>query len=681
MQEVEKTRRSRGALRAGRRMTVPFLFVCLGLAAGSSALTVGDMQVRSTLGQPFSGVVRVEAAAGEAIRRECFSMGSYANAVPGVPVVEDIRFVLETSKNTSFLRLLGKNPVREPLAQVILQVRCPGLPRLTRTFLLLIDPASIAQAPEALPALSDVMRSPSTPASGDGRPIAGNIQPGSRYVVRAGDTLSGIAARIDGRPPYSVWPLAEKIRARNPSAFPGGRPDQLIAGASLEIPTLDGVSAGRGQRTASSALLRQPQAAAQTETVTARQADPAETADGAQLPADRTRSNRAANRLFDTPVLVGEPLVDTDLEYLVLTPVLSQLSRDRIAQRSPEPVEREPAPAETDPEVITPPVASAQQSDTIAEPGAFGSWVYWLLGLLLLLAAAIGAYMYMHRPQRAHEDQDSDSPWELKDDGELAEMPSNPSFDRPAGMIYDDFEGTFVSAEAAVEVTESRAAGAPTVDDPEKDVMTHLMPTVDDSAEHERIESEQPQDALVDLPKSTADTSYRSGRNDNISVTTLEESDDNVTEEGWVELDFEATQILEQDYLAEYAAKLKGRNEQTSSGDDGENKTETDSDNSADSDVSEVEFDEEPLLMAHEMLASTDDPEADSLSLAPETEDIDEEAPVVLAEPDDADMTAKLAVGSDQNKSDDNVVNIAEGKSNSNESNSDDPQPEERKKS
>ncbi|NNF51679.1 MAG: hypothetical protein HKN59_04500 [Gammaproteobacteria bacterium] len=672
MQEVREARQGRGALRAGRRITVPSLFLCLGLAAGSSALTIGDMQVRSTLGQPFSGVVRVEAAAGEVIRRECFSLGSDAGAMPGVPIVNGVRFVLESTPGASYLRLLGQTPLKEPLAQVVLQVSCPGLPRLTKSFMLLIDPASLARPPEPLPALLDADPRQVGQVSARGQQVVGDIPPGSRYVVRSGDTLSGVAARINGRPPYSVWPLAQQIRERNPAAFLNGRADQLIAGASINIPDLNGAGADLDVGLLRATLPGQ-QSGTRTESTASSNAQLEVGAAANQPQDDRVAGGRSVDRLFDTPIFVGEPVANTDLEYLVLTPVLSRLSRDRIAQRSSEPAQSEPAPDEpvASTPAITPPAPTAEQPATDAV--GYVHLLYWALGILLLLLAAAGGLFYARKLKSRDVEQDNESPWELEDDGELPELPEVDASERPPGMVYDDFLGTFVSAEPIFEVTESRA-DTPTVDDPEKNVMTHLMPTVDDSGERPPAIDEAESEPFRDIDKTAGSSNYRRNDENDISVTTLEENDDNVTEEGWVELDFEATQILEQDYLAEYAAKLKDKVRPVE--DEVTDIAEADDETTT---MDELEIDEEPLLMAHEMLTAPDEPDEDSLALAEDTGDgTEEEEPIVLVEPDE-DLTAALAAAPD--KGDDNVVNIAEGKNKSSKPDGDTAQPGERKKS
>lgn len=664
MQEVREESRVRGAPGGARRFPLPGLFLYLslglGLAAGSSALTVGDLQVRSTLGQPFSGLVQVDAAAGEIIRQECFSSGAGANAVPGVPLVSDVRFVLDNRAGTSFLRIIGRNPIREPLAQVVLQVRCPGLPRLTRSFILLLDPATIAQAPPEISS-ANATRSFRSPIA-SGQRVVGDIQPGTRYTVRPGDTLSGIASRINGRAPYTVWPLAALIKDGNPAAFENGRSDRLITGASLAIPDPNSVIASTGPDTGldnqggTAAIVRETQANSGSTASLVRRIDSAtEVGPGA-------RSSRSSRSLFDAPLVLGEPVGNADLEYLVLTPALSTLSLDRIEQRgetpTASPVEQSRQASQAAPPADGP--ASQPTDQSVAgtdEPGAYPSLWYWLAGALILLLGAVLVLVVAKRRKETTADSDEESPWEMNDSDDLPPVGTPEAEDKPVAMVYDDFEGTFVSVEPLVESAdaEGAAAGQAETPDPEKDVLTHLMPTVDDSAEVTGIDKEgsESNDAREDFARAR-DRADPTGQ---INVTTLEESEPDFSEEGWVELDFEATQILEQDYLAEYAAKLKDAGEKA------EPLLGIGSEQEPENTVDEgVELDAEPLILAHEMLASPDSEGPEELELAA-ADDSDEEELIELAEPDERDLPESLSGLRLEDAADDNVVAIEKGKS------------------
>lgn len=606
--------RSHKASIGGRRSGVVVFFASLVLAAGASALTLGEFQLGSTLGEPVLGLIQVDAAASETIRRECFSPGTSVAAVPGVPVVEDVRFVLERRAGISYLRVQSRTPVREPLAQVVLQVRCPGLPTISRAFVLLLDPASMFTPSATLRSPGIAITQARTVSS-----VAGDIAPGSNYTVQNGDTLSGVASRIAGRPSYSVWPLAARIKAINPQAFENGRADRLIAGARLQIPTLDGIV---GQRRPAAALPAAGATAAGTLVDAGRPTDSRRTVTDAQRP-------RSVPVLSDTPVILAGPVPGTELEYLVITSSLSELSLERIRQRTAE-----TAPVAVEPSMPAPVVPAIQQP----EPAAWyaGLW-RWLLLALALVVVLAGSVRLWRRRSAAEPEPEQETPWELDD------APDDP-LDIEPGRVYDDSSGSFVSLASP----QPDAATA----DPEDDIQTHLMPALgleqvkdasqqdfederDFSVVHERTGAHSPSDEKQSAAAPSRDDAV------DIDVSKLDETGPNIGDDGWVELDFESTQILEQDYLAEYAAKLKERIQEQ---------------NAAQDDAEPAEDDEdEPLLAATDLMAALggDGEETTELSLA--DDDATRELPVSEAAPESDDDTLSLSP-------EDNVVAIDQGK-------------------
>ncbi len=641
----------------GRGWAVLALFIGLGATAASPALTLGELQVQSSLGEPLSAVVQVDAAAGEALRRECFAPGADAAALPGIPRTDNLRMVLERQGSSALLRLAGQSPVREPLTQVVLQVRCPGLPRLTRAFVVLLDPAAIAPPPAAR-----LIPVPRQSSRRTGVVPGGDIAPGSQYTVRPGDTLSGIASRIAGRPSYSVWPLAARIKTLNPSAFESGRADALIAGSRLQMPVLASLA-----NTATTDRASRPPA---SRTPVISDNNIAAGIEPAQPRApDNSRLSRAP---VETPVLLGEPVGGTDLSYLVITMELSTLSRARIAERADQP-EVTTVP-DTGVATVESVVASAQVETT---PWYGKAW-YWLLALLAILVGAVLTLLVMRRQPAIEPAPAAASPWELDDEEAKAEALERLGVDdaspmlveEPTAKVYDDFTGTFVDAEPSEETFPPVAKGA----DPEDDIQTHLMPTIDEPRPDLPDEGGLSL-AVSDRPKleglEERIPTHRTLRDDqDINVTTLEETETELGDNGWVELDFEATQILEQDYLAEYAKSLKDKVKEQS---------EAPADEPAADTLAEIE---DPLMAASELIEALDEDllTAEMMELEePASPDATSEmpAPRDANTEDDEDPTASVTTL--ELEADDNVVAIDQAKKNLEEDDADE-QPRERGK-
>jgi len=70
--------------------------------AQSYALTLGEIEVRSRLGQPLDAIVHVSAAPGEVLRADCISV---AESGSGLPAVTNVRLSLSTRLSPGTLRL------------------------------------------------------------------------------------------------------------------------------------------------------------------------------------------------------------------------------------------------------------------------------------------------------------------------------------------------------------------------------------------------------------------------------------------------------------------------------------------------------------------------------------------------------------------------------------------------
>jgi hypothetical protein len=264
-------------------------FSALLSPAAVQSLSLDEIRVRSHLGQPLEAVIPVDSARHETLDAACFSI-----AVPddGLPGIERVRASFDRASGELVLR--SGSPIREPLNEITVRVRCAGVPALERSFLVVLDPpdvqaqsvfarvAAAPRAPLASPSVRDdtVARSGKADAATAGRtsdattraaeapvvhmpapvglpsprraprPLATApavaLEPGSSYLVQPGDTLSSISARVRGRPDGAPGAVAARIHARNPLAFLDGNPDRLLAGAKIVIPPLDSESLDAG---------------------------------------------------------------------------------------------------------------------------------------------------------------------------------------------------------------------------------------------------------------------------------------------------------------------------------------------------------------------------------------------------------------------------------------------------
>lgn len=212
-----------------------------GLASTpAAAIELGEVSVQSSLGQPLRASIAYALGPNEQLAGYCISIRPGA-AASGLPAVARA----DISVANGVIALRGRQPAREPLMSVRLDVTCPYTPNISREYMLFLDPAKPLQAHEApaaatqqptdeiaiaTPPVARAARVASTPVA-----PATPIDSSQRYRVQRGDSLSQIAQRIENRS-VSLWGAVEQIFAANPGAFIDSDPNQLKAGSWLVIP-------------------------------------------------------------------------------------------------------------------------------------------------------------------------------------------------------------------------------------------------------------------------------------------------------------------------------------------------------------------------------------------------------------------------------------------------------------
>lgn len=246
---------------ARQRAFSPLLPTLLAIGAASvlfakpaSGIELGQLQINSTLGQPFSASIAYALNPHEELYSYCVTLKR--GFEPGVRSLTHAKVSIANGK----ILIAGDRPINEPMLAMRVTVNCPYTVKLARDYMVMINPAGsaqyLAQGELALPNVSSTaaattppvaIRSAPAAASVPQRPIAvpadrGNETPihiGDNYRVLNGDTLSKIANRIDSRP-VGLWPAIDAIYQANPGAFIGEDKNYLMAGSLLAIPAMSG---------------------------------------------------------------------------------------------------------------------------------------------------------------------------------------------------------------------------------------------------------------------------------------------------------------------------------------------------------------------------------------------------------------------------------------------------------
>ncbi len=240
-------RRNKKSKTAGQQV-IPALLAtgACGLAAGpANALQLGEIEVQSALGQPLRASIAYALRPGEQLVDSCILL----KPAMGFPAMD--RAVV--SVDASRIHIRGVAPLKEPIAAIGLSVNCAYTANLTREYLLMLDPVPLQPASANEVRFAQAEQSPAAPAPTVAArtqrpapknrvPVQPDISQATTYRVQPGDSLSGIASRIENRP-VGLWPAVEQIFAANPEAFIDGDINKLKAGSSLLIPSFGADSA------------------------------------------------------------------------------------------------------------------------------------------------------------------------------------------------------------------------------------------------------------------------------------------------------------------------------------------------------------------------------------------------------------------------------------------------------
>jgi FimV-like protein len=206
-----------------------------GVTSGSTmALELGPLEMHSRLGHPLRASIAYVLGPNEAVNTSCVSLKPGNTGFPNI-------LGARVSIANGIISLSGRNPINEPLVSATLVIECPYTPRIHRSYTMFLD---LSGDPSAVSTSTTV---PAPNIAGPRRTVGARPQPAasqsiaqeSSYLVQPGDSLSGIAQRLQGRV-VALQPAMTVIFDANPEAFENNDPNRLRAGSLLTIPSLAG---------------------------------------------------------------------------------------------------------------------------------------------------------------------------------------------------------------------------------------------------------------------------------------------------------------------------------------------------------------------------------------------------------------------------------------------------------
>ncbi|MGZ5067336.1 MAG: FimV/HubP-related protein [Usitatibacter sp.] len=220
------------------------LAAALALAAlDARALTLGEPQVRSGLGENLDLRIPVTIDKGESIEPSCFSLAS--EPAQSVPRLAAARFSLERSAVATYLRVRTEMSVGDPALAVGIVAACPGqFAEVRREYTVLIDPAKGAAAPA--PGASAGAPAPEAPTQA-APPTESALPSIATLIARIGDTLESIAHAIFPSNRSAKNSYIRALRETNPPLASLGDRDPIPIDTPIALPDLRTFEHSRAQ--------------------------------------------------------------------------------------------------------------------------------------------------------------------------------------------------------------------------------------------------------------------------------------------------------------------------------------------------------------------------------------------------------------------------------------------------
>ena len=363
------------------------------------------LTVKSHQGEPFLATATLASLPEEHISDACLSMGPESDA-PGseMPFLDKARLKLNTGRGVVEIRT--DEPIASPAVELVLRVQCAGAPLYARHFSALIPPSS---GPT-------IIAAPAAPRDDAKRAK----RRGFHLSLLRGDTVESIADVLFPGHRGIQQDLVRQVIAGNPSTFPNGRIRDVPAGTVLWFPDLRELRNASGSAPSAAAKSAASRHARRRVEATAAEPEPVQAINEAPAKPHKPITLRRALELGDKPGpqecrqlmrLCGaempasagtRPLDDVALAlesgvrqlHLKQEGIEQQLQRLELSlQNLQKNVNSAPVQA---PVVVQPAPPPKVEIRTIVKSEPV-SWYVWLALAGLVVAAAIGGFVYGRR--------------------------------------------------------------------------------------------------------------------------------------------------------------------------------------------------------------------------------------------------------------------------------------------
>jgi hypothetical protein len=210
----------------------------LGLAAGAHALSLGELEIRSGLGQAFYATVRYSTPRGDEVHPLCIKT-RYVQGPPvsGVPELPDPRIDVEPGQGGGTIIIRTARPVDEPLMRLYLSINCGPSVSFNREFMVALDPPRADALTQRNPAAA-----PAVPGPEGARPAGGPVR--RPAPAAPAGAVGGVAAAEPSAAAAAQREEQRRLRRAREGAVAGAAPRP----GSQALPYEPGVTPPPGKR-------------------------------------------------------------------------------------------------------------------------------------------------------------------------------------------------------------------------------------------------------------------------------------------------------------------------------------------------------------------------------------------------------------------------------------------------
>jgi FimV-like protein len=225
-------------LAVGLAFATPTISVAKALPSSLVGLSLGEIQSKSYLNEPFKGIIPILFTDINASKKLKVRLApeSIFNKIGAerLSILNSLNFRISTKNNKPVINIESTQAIQLPFLNFILEIEGPQ-GSIYQDYTTLLDPKSsiVSTLSSKTPSHKQLEQQKALVAVASSKTL---INTNHSLKVKSGDTLSQIAQALNSAN-ISLKNMIEAIHQRNPSAFVNNNINRLKAGAVLHIPT------------------------------------------------------------------------------------------------------------------------------------------------------------------------------------------------------------------------------------------------------------------------------------------------------------------------------------------------------------------------------------------------------------------------------------------------------------